>query len=102
MLVGSYHIYMHLQHTPFLDWAPPKWYNRLQAFHVMVKSVVNVREFERAGRLLDLLRSTEFNGFPVVEFHAAGSRKADEEMKAAGEAARKAGQHRAKHARLGR
>lgn len=51
-----YHIYMHLQHTPVLDWTPPKWYNRLQAHHVMTKQVVNIRTFERAGRLLDLLR----------------------------------------------
>ena len=79
-----YHIYMHINHSEMLDWNPPKWYNRLLASHVMAKPVVNLRTCERAGRLLDLLRSTSFNGFPVVEYKSYSSR-VDNGDEAAGE-----------------
>ena len=51
----------------------------------MTEQVVNVRTVERAGRLLDLLRSTDFNGFPVVAFKSAEELAAEAQLKAGGQ-----------------
>ena len=61
------HAMMHLLELPFLDEEPPPEFDVLTARDVMARSVVVLREVERVGDLVAVLKRTRHNGFPVVD-----------------------------------
>lgn len=63
---GIFDMHIQLSGIPLLDWDPPAMTTALCAQHVMSHPVTVLREKERVSRIVDLLRSTKHNGFPVV------------------------------------
>jgi len=61
------HGMMHVQHLPFLEEEPPREFNILTARDVMARSVVVLKEVEKVGDLLAVLKRTTHNGFPIVD-----------------------------------
>jgi len=61
------HAMMHLQHLPFLDEEPPAEFDVLTARDVMARDVIVLREVERVGDLVAVLKRTRHNGFPIVD-----------------------------------
>eukprot|EP01113_Clastostelium_recurvatum_P038604 TRINITY_DN5794_c0_g1_i4.p1 TRINITY_DN5794_c0_g1~~TRINITY_DN5794_c0_g1_i4.p1 ORF type:complete len:822 (-),score=207.35 TRINITY_DN5794_c0_g1_i4:223-2688(-) len=57
---------MHLKCIPFLHSKPPRDMQALEVGDVMAEPVVSLREVERVGDVLAMLRSNNHNGFPVV------------------------------------
>lgn len=64
---GLYDIHIHLKHIPFLEWDPPAFFRLLEARHIMTPDPKVLRQVERAGRIFDILKDTDHNGFPVVK-----------------------------------
>jgi len=61
------HGMMHVQHLPFLEEQPPREFNILTARDVMARSVVVLKEVEKVGDILAVLKRTTHNGFPIVD-----------------------------------
>ena len=61
------HAMMHVQHLPFLDEEPPTEFALFTARDVMARTVVVLKEVERVGDLLAVLKKTGHNGFPIVD-----------------------------------
>lgn len=51
---------------PILGWHPPKFSRNILAKKVMRRDVVALERMESVGRIIEILRSTRHNGFPVV------------------------------------
>jgi CBS domain-containing protein len=56
-----------MQELPYLEEQPPHEFDVLTARDVMCCSVVVLREKERVGHLLAVLKRTGHNGFPIVD-----------------------------------
>ncbi|KJE93096.1 voltage gated chloride channel protein, variant [Capsaspora owczarzaki ATCC 30864] len=63
---GIYDLHIHLRRVPILHWEAPLPMQHFHASHVMSSNVVCIQEFDRVGRIVELLRTTTHNAFPVV------------------------------------
>uniref|UniRef100_A0A0N4VDM2 Chloride channel protein n=1 Tax=Enterobius vermicularis TaxID=51028 RepID=A0A0N4VDM2_ENTVE len=64
---GLYDSQIELAEVPFLGWNPPKLSRNILAEQVMRKDVVAMEPLERVSRILEILRTTQHHGFPVVD-----------------------------------
>eukprot|EP00466_Bigelowiella_natans_P012899 jgi/Bigna1/44070/e_gw1.88.51.1 len=71
---GLYDIHMELRHIPFLPWDPPAWFQTLSASQIMRTQPVTLNEIETAEKVLQVLKESTHNGFPIV-IHDYNSRK---------------------------
>ena len=64
---GLYAIHIHLKGLPLLETkASPVMY-RLRASDIMTEHVVTLKEVESVQHVVDVLRNTTHNGFPIVK-----------------------------------
>jgi CBS domain-containing protein len=66
---GIYEVLMKLKGYPYLDHSKDDCYDVFLVRDIMSSPPVTVREKERALHLVQLLRKTSYNGFPVVDEH---------------------------------
>ena len=66
MNISLYDSHLELKCIPFVENAPPRGMEQLQAQDIMVKPVVTFTEVARAGHVFEVLKSVSHNGFPVV------------------------------------
>uniref|UniRef100_A0A182XYX6 Chloride channel protein n=1 Tax=Anopheles stephensi TaxID=30069 RepID=A0A182XYX6_ANOST len=71
---GIYDIQIRASRVPMLPWHVEPEYQNLSAHHIMARPVVCVRLEEKVQYLMDILKNTSHNGFPVVEDGDDGSR----------------------------
>jgi len=64
---GIYDIHIQLAGVPLLSWDPPPLSATTYASEVMSHPVITFSTQEKVGRILDVLKSTSHNGFPVVD-----------------------------------
>ncbi|CAB4014714.1 H(+) Cl(-) exchange transporter 7, partial [Paramuricea clavata] len=64
---GLYDIHIRLSRVPILGWDPPQMVEGLNARNIMNKPVCCMNLVENVGRVIDLLKTTTHNGFPVVD-----------------------------------
>ena len=64
---GIYEVLMKLKGYPYLDHSKDDCYDVFLVRDIMSSPPVTLREKERAITLVELLRKTSFNGFPVVD-----------------------------------
>jgi len=64
---GIYDIHIQLAGVPLLSWDPPPLSATTYASEVMSHPVVTLSPNERVGNIVDILKSTTHNGFPVVD-----------------------------------
>ncbi|XP_046406212.1 H(+)/Cl(-) exchange transporter 7 [Ischnura elegans] len=64
---GVYDIHIQLSGVPILAWQPPPLSSDIRAQDVMSHPVVSFKTVENVGHIVDVLKKTSFNGFPVVE-----------------------------------
>lgn len=50
-----------------LAWEPPPVVNNIYASEVMSHPVVTLKSVENVGHIVELLKLTTYNGFPVVD-----------------------------------
>lgn len=50
-----------------LPWDPPPMTNKIYASEVMSHPVVTLKTVENVGHIIELLKVTTYNGFPVVD-----------------------------------
>jgi len=65
---GLYDIHIQLAGVPLLAWDPPPLSATTYASEVMSHPVVTLSPIETVGHLVDILKSTTHNGFPVVDY----------------------------------
>lgn len=63
---GLYDMHIEERGIPLLEWDPPKWFRRLHVENVMSCQPKVLQPVEKAGTILDMLKSTQHSGFPVV------------------------------------
>lgn len=66
---GIYEVLMKLKRYPYLDHSKDDCYDVFLVRDIMSSPPVTLREKERALYLVNLLRRTSFNGFPIVDEH---------------------------------
>lgn len=64
---GIYDIHIRLAGVPLLSWEPPPLAHNIYASEVMSHPVCNVQTVEKVSHIIDILRTTTYNGFPVVD-----------------------------------
>ncbi|KAJ8964402.1 hypothetical protein NQ314_004939 [Rhamnusium bicolor] len=64
---GIYDTLIQLSGVPLLPWEPPPLVHNIYASEVMSHPVVTLRCVENVGHIVELLRLTTYNGFPVVD-----------------------------------
>ncbi|XP_028406766.1 H(+)/Cl(-) exchange transporter 7-like [Dendronephthya gigantea] len=64
---GLYDIHIRLSRAPILGWDPPQMVEGLNARNIMNKPVCCMNLVENVGRVIELLKTTTHNGFPVVD-----------------------------------
>nr|CAD7397164.1 unnamed protein product [Timema poppensis] len=64
---GIYDIHIKLSQVPILQWEPPPLSNKIYASEVMNHPVVVLKTVENVGIIVDILKATPHNGFPVVD-----------------------------------
>lgn len=64
---GLYDLAIHMANVPFLDWEPPLKSYTIYASDAMSHDVKVLRTTETVANLINILRSTTHNGFPVVD-----------------------------------
>ncbi|KAK9881295.1 hypothetical protein WA026_015417 [Henosepilachna vigintioctopunctata] len=64
---GIYDTYIELTGVPLLSWDPPPLAHNIYASEVMSHPVVTLKCVENVRHIVELLRSTSYNGFPVVD-----------------------------------
>jgi CBS domain-containing protein len=63
---GLYDIHIELRHIPLLEWEPTETMKQFKARDIMAHHPVCFMEVERVGDIVDILRSCDHMGFPVV------------------------------------
>lgn len=53
--------------VPFLPWEPPPLVHNIYASEVMSHPVVTLKCVENVGHIVELLKLSTYNGFPVVD-----------------------------------
>ncbi|XP_069690875.1 H(+)/Cl(-) exchange transporter 7 [Periplaneta americana] len=69
---GIYDIHIQLSGVPLLPWEPPPLSYNIYASEVMNNPVVTFSTIESVGRIVDVLKTESYNGFPVVDPHPNG------------------------------
>ncbi|VEN38135.1 unnamed protein product [Callosobruchus maculatus] len=64
---GIYDTLIQLSGVPFLPWEPPPLVHNIYASEVMSHPVITLKCVENVGHIVELLRLTSYNGFPVVD-----------------------------------
>lgn len=64
---GIYDIHIQLAGVPLLSWEPPALAHNIYASEVMSHPVSCVRNVEKVSCIVHLLKTTTYNGFPVVD-----------------------------------
>lgn len=64
---GLYDIHIQLAGVPLLGWDPPPLSATIYASQVMSYPVVTLSPTETVGNIVDILKSTTHNGFPIVD-----------------------------------
>lgn len=64
---GIYDTLIQLSGVPLLPWEPPPLVHNIYASEVMSHPVVTLRGVENVGHIVELLKLTSYNGFPVVD-----------------------------------
>nr|XP_022900441.1 H(+)/Cl(-) exchange transporter 7 [Onthophagus taurus] len=64
---GIYDTHIQLNGIPLLPWDPPPMANSIYASEVMSHPVVTLKTVENVGHIVELLKLTTYNGFPVVD-----------------------------------
>ncbi|KAL1498027.1 hypothetical protein ABEB36_008889 [Hypothenemus hampei] len=64
---GIYDTLIQLAGIPLLPWEPPPVVNNIYASEVMSHPVVTLKCVENVGHIVELLKLTTYNGFPVVD-----------------------------------
>ncbi|XP_066140064.1 H(+)/Cl(-) exchange transporter 7 [Euwallacea fornicatus] len=64
---GIYDTLIQLAGVPLLPWEPPPVVNNIYASEVMSHPVVTLKCVENVGHIVELLKLTSYNGFPVVD-----------------------------------
>ncbi|CAH1401842.1 unnamed protein product [Nezara viridula] len=64
---GFYDVHIHLQAVPLLDWDPPPLSSNLFASEVMGYPVVVLPTIVKVSKLVEILSSETYCGFPVVD-----------------------------------
>ena len=73
---GLYDIHIQLAGVPLLGWDPPPLSATIYASQVMSYPVVTLSPTETVGNIVDILKSTTHNGFPIVDPHSEGEHPA--------------------------
>lgn len=64
---GVYDTTIQLSGVPLLPWEPPPLVHNIYASEVMSHPVVTLKSVENVGHIVELLKLTTYNGFPVVD-----------------------------------
>lgn len=64
---GIYDILIQLWGIPLLPWEPPPLVHNIYASEVMSHPVVTLKCVENVGHIVELLKLTSYNGYPVVD-----------------------------------
>ncbi|KAF2903405.1 hypothetical protein ILUMI_02783 [Ignelater luminosus] len=64
---GIYDTHIQLSGVPLLPWEPPPLVHNVYASEVMSHPVITLRTNENVGHIVELLKLTTYNGFPVVD-----------------------------------
>ncbi|KAL1453456.1 hypothetical protein WDU94_007594, partial [Cyamophila willieti] len=64
---GLYDIHIQLAGIPLLAWDPPPLSSNITARIVKSHPVICLRPVETVGNIMDVLKATSHNGFPIVE-----------------------------------
>ncbi|KAF5271224.1 hypothetical protein FQA39_LY08231 [Lamprigera yunnana] len=64
---GIYDTHIRLSGVPILPWEPPPFVHNVYASEVMSHPVVTLKTVENVGHVVELLRTTTYNGFPTVD-----------------------------------
>ncbi|XP_039293986.1 H(+)/Cl(-) exchange transporter 7 [Nilaparvata lugens] len=64
---GLYDIHIQLSGVPLLAWEPPPLSSNVRAHAFMSYPVYTLKPIETVGHIVDLLKNTTFNGFPVTD-----------------------------------
>ncbi|XP_044253357.1 H(+)/Cl(-) exchange transporter 7 [Tribolium madens] len=64
---GIYDTLIQLSGVPLLPWEPPPLVHNIYASEVMSHPVVTLKCVENVGHIVELLKLTSYNGFPVVD-----------------------------------
>lgn len=64
---GIYDTHIQLSGVPLLSWEPPPFVFNIYASEVMSHPVVTLKNVENVGHIIELLKLTTYNGFPVVD-----------------------------------
>lgn len=64
---GIYDTLIQLSGVPLLLWEPPPLVHNIYASEVMSHPVVTLKSVENVGHIVELLKLTTYNGFPVVD-----------------------------------
>lgn len=64
---GIYDMNIEQMEIPILGWNPPKLSRNILASDIMRKDIIALEPKERVGRLLEIIKSTKHNAFPVVD-----------------------------------
>ena len=70
---GLYDIHIQLAGVPLLGWDPPPLSATIYASQVMSYPVVTLTPTETVGNIVDILKSTTHNGFPIVDPNNEGA-----------------------------
>ena len=65
---GLYDIHIQLSGVPLLGWEPPPLSDTTYASEVMSHPVVTLSPIDTVGNIVDVLKSTTHNGFPIVDY----------------------------------
>jgi chloride channel 7 len=55
--------------VPLLPWEPPPLSYNIYASEIMSRPVVTFNTIESVGRIVQVLKTVTYNGFPVVDPH---------------------------------
>ncbi|XP_075233875.1 H(+)/Cl(-) exchange transporter 7-like isoform X2 [Lycorma delicatula] len=66
---GIYDIHIQLSGVPILAWEPPPLSSNKRACEFMSYPVYTLRPIETVGHIVDVLRRTTYNGFPITDIN---------------------------------
>lgn len=64
---GIYDTLIQMSGVPLLPWEPPPLVHNIYASEVMSHPVITLKSVENVGHIVELLKLTTYNGFPVVD-----------------------------------
>lgn len=64
---GIYDIHIRLAGVPLLPWDPPPLAHNIYTSEVMSHPVITLNPVENVGQIVHLLKTTSYNGFPIVD-----------------------------------